>query len=85
MSTPVLCPVCGASPCYLICPTQDPYAGRPWEEHEDHEAGANRYDGFEDSDTSHLDDNESDAPPAGAPEKESAAAPVESDPDDILF
>jgi hypothetical protein len=46
-----LCPVCGVSPCYLICPTQDPHAGRPREEHEDYEAGANRYDGFDTGDS----------------------------------
>ncbi len=34
------CSVCGVSPCYLICPTQDPYAGNPLAEHEDHEASA---------------------------------------------
>lgn len=32
--------VCGANPCYLICPSQDPYAGDPFGEHEDHEAYA---------------------------------------------
>jgi hypothetical protein len=34
------CLVCRSSPCFLICPTQDPYAGRPWDEHCDHEANA---------------------------------------------
>jgi len=35
-----VCGTCGASPCYLICPTQDPYQGDHRREHEDHEAGA---------------------------------------------
>lgn len=34
------CPVCGATPCYLICPNVDPYAGDPLREHEDYEFGA---------------------------------------------
>ena len=27
MTTTTNCPVCGANPCYAICPTQDPYQG----------------------------------------------------------
>jgi len=35
-----VCGICWKSPCYLQCPTQDPYAGDQRREHEDHEAGA---------------------------------------------
>jgi hypothetical protein len=38
-----LCPVCGADPCYRICPTQDPYQGDQARENEDYEFNA-RYD-----------------------------------------
>jgi hypothetical protein len=38
-----LCPVCGANPCYGICPTQDPYQGDQAREAADHDFNA-RYD-----------------------------------------
>jgi hypothetical protein len=38
-----LCPVCGANPCYRICPTQDPYHGDQAAENADYEFNA-RYD-----------------------------------------
>lgn len=59
------CPVCHASPCYLICPTQDPYAGQPQAEHEDHEAGA-RYDDVRERFGSHGDIDDRDDEPAVA-------------------
>jgi len=34
------CDFCGTAPCFLSCPTQDPYAGDQRREHEDHEFGA---------------------------------------------
>jgi hypothetical protein len=34
------CAVCGVSPCYLICPTQDPYQGDQQAENDDYEAFA---------------------------------------------
>jgi hypothetical protein len=37
------CPVCGANPCYRICPTQDPYQGDQAAENTDYEFNA-RYD-----------------------------------------
>jgi hypothetical protein len=37
------CPVCGANPCYGICPTQDPYQGDQAAENADYEFNA-RYD-----------------------------------------
>jgi hypothetical protein len=37
------CPVCGANPCYRICPTQDPYQGDQAAENADYEFNA-RYD-----------------------------------------
>ncbi len=43
MKTQAVCHVCGSNPCYLICPMQDPYAGNPLAEHEDHEFNS-RYD-----------------------------------------
>lgn len=57
------CPVCHASPCYLTCPTQDPYFGRPVAEHEDHEAGA-RYDDIRERFGSHGDIDDRDEEPA---------------------
>lgn len=38
------CRVCGASPCYLICPTQDPFHGDQAAEHDDHELNARHDD-----------------------------------------
>ena len=38
-----LCPVCGANPCYRICPTQDPYSGDQAAEAADHDFNA-QYD-----------------------------------------
>lgn len=38
-----LCPVCGADPCYRICPTQDPYHGDQAAENADYEFNA-QYD-----------------------------------------
>ena len=38
-----LCPVCGANPCYRICPTQDPYHGDQAAENADYEFNA-QYD-----------------------------------------
>lgn len=38
-----LCPVCGANPCYGICPTQDPYHGDQAAEEADYSFNA-RYD-----------------------------------------
>lgn len=38
-----VCSVCGANPCFAICPTQDPFHGDQAAEHDDHEADA-RYD-----------------------------------------
>jgi len=35
-----LCPECGANPCYLICPTQDPYQGNQAAEAADHDFNA---------------------------------------------
>jgi hypothetical protein len=40
MGIQMTCKSCGVSPCYLSCPTQDPYQGDTWAEHCDHEAGA---------------------------------------------
>lgn len=40
MNDTTLCNVCGASPCYLQCPTQCPFGGDQRAEHEAHEAGA---------------------------------------------
>jgi len=37
------CPVCGANPCYGICPTQDPFHGDQAAENADYEFNA-RYD-----------------------------------------
>lgn len=37
------CSECGASPCYAICPTQDPYGGDQAAENADYEFNA-RYD-----------------------------------------
>ena len=34
---PTPCPVCGANPCYRICPTQDPYDGDQRAEDEDYD------------------------------------------------
>lgn len=33
------CNICGSNPCYLICPTQDPFQGDHAAETADHEAG----------------------------------------------
>jgi hypothetical protein len=90
-----LCPVCHASPCYGICSTQDPYAGRPWEEHCDYEAGrtddphgfaaASRQEALFEA-LSDLDEQEAQdmTLPAPAPVADSAP-PVPLDPNDIWF
>jgi len=36
----MVCTVCGVSPCYLMCPTQDPYQGDQQRENDDYEAFA---------------------------------------------
>lgn len=43
MARPCPCATCGVSPCYNICPTQDPWNGDRQAEHDDHEFHA-RYD-----------------------------------------
>lgn len=46
MSKRAVCHLCGANPCYLICPMADPHGGDQFAEHQAHEAGA----GFSSSD-----------------------------------
>jgi hypothetical protein len=49
-----VCAACGASPCFAICPTQDPFQGDQAAEDADHDFNARyddkheRYDGYED-------------------------------------
>ena len=43
IKTPCLCPVCGASPCYAICPEADPFHGDQEAENADYEFNA-RFD-----------------------------------------
>ena len=43
-----VCGTCGASPCYLICQTQDPYRGDHAAENDDYEFGA-RHDSHRDA------------------------------------
>ena len=80
-----LCPVCGASPCFLICPRVDPYGGDQAAENADYEMGAQyddraeRYygEGERDDQWGPWPSDEDPVPESEPPEAAEAPAPVD--------
>jgi len=88
MSKKTVCHVCGASPCYAICPMADPFHGDQFAEHCAHEAGL----GFSSSDLRsegkdwNAENAETDQIEAiESQEKDSTAPTGWEDSDDLMF